>query len=117
MSGTFGKKIDNLVSKAGFSRQKAEHSTHQRQKNWYGKDLKTFGDVFVKDDLFDYKPGRAHAAFINFTRSPSSKVRDPIKFGKHLRSLSEDRDFWESVRRETREREMEENRDDSQTGT
>jgi hypothetical protein len=91
LGGGFGREIDRMFHAAMFGYE--SYTKRPKHKPHYAHDVMQFVEEFRSDGLFDYFPPREHDAFPQYVDN-SNRIKSPIRFGRHLVSLSEDIDYW-----------------------
>jgi hypothetical protein len=90
MAGGFGKEVSRLFAEAMYN---DDCYVQQRKKSGlYQNDIRNFVLEFQGEALFDHCPPREHHAFQSYV-DISNRIKNPMKLGRHLKILSEKRDF------------------------
>ncbi len=95
LSGAFGHQVDRIL-RCQMGRHEGHATPSRNRQMSRSEDIRRFVQEFQQDALLAYIPGRQFQG----TEVPETDgtLRDPVKLGSHLRSLSEDKDFWASLR-------------------
>ena len=102
MSGPFGKQVDRLIVDAGLMTETIASGTRSPKADPYRSDLHLLVEKYAGGGLFRFVPGRSHRSFPHARHA--CQIVNPQKLGVHLRTLAEERDFWEDLRQQTNTR-------------
>ena len=91
LGGGFGKEIDRMFNAAMFGYD--SYTKQRKHTSKYAQDIIRFAEEFKEDGLFEYCPPREHDSFPQYVDS-SSRIKSPLRFGRHLASLSRDVEYW-----------------------